>query len=319
MIILSTIAVLAFMVTLVYLSYRNAKKLVYPTRRSLQRLPVDAGILMWENVTFKSSDDLKLKGWFVPATEPSNKVVICVHGLRRNRERFLTQAAFLHNQGYNVLLFDPRNHGESEGDTTSMALYEIRDVEAALSFIKKRLGEDLTIALMGHSMGAATVLRATSRLPHIKASIAISSYSSLKANIADGVRTFTKAPPFPLAPLIVWWCEYLTKGKVQDINPLTDLTKFADKPLLLIHGEADTVIRPQNSQRLYEKRPHQSQLIMLAGAGHNAVLSEPYFKQYKTELVNFLDSHMHDNATPILSSGIPAISLENRRPNLLAA
>ena len=173
-----------------------------------------------------------------------------------------------------------------------MALFEVRDVEGAVHFLKGRLGEGLQLALMGHSMGAATVLRAAARRPEVRVTVAIAGYSSLQATVADGIKAFANLPPFPLAPLVVWWCERLTGGKLKDINPLADLDSYGNHPLLLVHGDADKVVRPENSQRLYAQRPQHSRLITLNGAGHNAVLSEAYFEGYKTRLSTFLEVHL---------------------------
>jgi alpha-beta hydrolase superfamily lysophospholipase len=98
-----------------------------------------------------------------------------IHPKRRRVNR-TPEATRLQQQGYGVLLFDLRNHGESEGNLTSLGLYEVRDVQAAVKYVLSRpeVNSD-GIALLGDSMGAATVLQALPSLPDVKAVVAVGS------------------------------------------------------------------------------------------------------------------------------------------------
>ena len=176
-----------------YLPYMKAYGLVHPTRIVPDRFPHAA----YQNVQFSTSDGLRLSGWYIP---PQNgALVIFVHGLNANRTELLDEADFITAAGYGALLFDLRNHGESEGNVTTMGLDEVRDVQAAAAFARQTAGLDSPLALFGHSMGGATVLLAAVKIPEIRAVIAESAYTSVDDNIAEGVRGLTGLPSFPFA------------------------------------------------------------------------------------------------------------------------
>src|SRR5207237_5747451 len=91
----------------------------------------------YEDVSFKSTDGLTLKGWWFPVATADRAVVI-VHGRGANRIKssFDPQkiAQFLLANRYSVLLFDLRGHGESEGLRYSLGEYEPPDIVAPIDF-----------------------------------------------------------------------------------------------------------------------------------------------------------------------------------------
>jgi uncharacterized protein len=173
------------------LAARLAHQLLHPRRRAITRSPKEVGLEHWENVSFQTEDGLTLRGWFVPPANLQGAVVIGLHGYRSNRLRFLDQAALLQRRGIGSLLFDLRNHGDSEGSLTSFSLHVVKDVEAAVKYPYSRPElHPQRIALMGHSMGAATAIRAASSLPQVQAVVAVAPFASLSQNIGEGVKAF---------------------------------------------------------------------------------------------------------------------------------
>jgi hypothetical protein len=72
--------------------------------------PSDLG-LDYETVSFKTRDGLTLHGWMIPSH--NRAAVMISHGIAANRLGHLDQGVFLAEQGFGVLLFDLRAHGES--------------------------------------------------------------------------------------------------------------------------------------------------------------------------------------------------------------
>ena len=74
----------------------------------------DTTKVSYKNISFKPrGSDFKLMGWFLSAQKPTQKTIICVHGIASNRvsnKYSLSLAYDLTNSGYNVLMFDQRNH-----------------------------------------------------------------------------------------------------------------------------------------------------------------------------------------------------------------
>lgn len=272
----------------VYIPYLKAYNLVHPARRALNRTPSDVGIASYEDVQFITPDGLTLKGWYLP---PQNgAIVIFVHGHADNRNEFLDESALVTDQGYGALLFDLRNHGVSEGTVTTLGLSETIDVVSAVSFVRSRAA-DAKIALFGHSMGAGASLLAAAKTPEVDAVIVESPYTSLEDNISDGVRSLTGLPPFPFAPLVVFFCEQETKINIHTVRPIDVISQISPRPVLLIHGELDTTILVRNSHDLYTAAKEPKQLYILPNVGHGGFLqAEP--KRFPETILTFLNSYL---------------------------
>ncbi len=269
----------------------NAYNLVHPARSLPDERPEDVGITDYETVTFPNGAGQQLVAWYAPpGAETDGAAVIFVHGLGGNRDNLLGQAAWLVQRGYGALLLDLRNHGESEGDLTTLGLAEVDDVAAALGFLLAQPGVNPDrIGLVGHSMGGATVIRAAARLPEIDAVVAQSSYTSLEDNIAEGVRILTGLPPFPFAPLVVWFGEREAGLRIQEVRPIDDVDDLTPRPLLLVHGDADVLVPVANSRALFAAAGEPKELFVMPGAGHSGPLEAGPDSALATRLVGFLD------------------------------
>lgn len=277
--------ILALLSVGLYLPYMKAYGLVHPVRNAPDHFPHAA----WQNVQFTTSDGLRLSGWYIP---PRNgALVIFVHGLNGNRTELIDEADFITAAGYGALLLDLRNHGESEGNVTTLGLYEVRDVEAAVTFARQTAGADAPVALFGHSMGAAAVLLAAVKIPAVRAVIAESAYTSVEDNISEGVRILTGLPPFPFAPLIVFFGEREAGVDIRSVRPVDVVGQISPRPLLLIHGELDDLILAENSRRLYEAAREPKELYLLPNVGHGGFLqAEP--KKYPRRILTFLEKYL---------------------------
>src|SRR5258705_13907256 len=135
-------------------SYRVADGLTKPTRQPLDP-PAASVAAVYEDVSFKSTDGLLLKGWWFPVASADRAVVI-VHGRGANRIKssFDPQkiAQFLIASRYSVLLFDLRGHGAGEGRPYALGEYEPRDVVAAIDFAQRKARIDRKrVAIIGES------------------------------------------------------------------------------------------------------------------------------------------------------------------------
>jgi hypothetical protein len=89
-------------------------RLTSTVREPTEQTPADEG-LKFQEVGFRSTDGLALKGWWVPG-EGSSRAVMLVHGLEGSKadQHVLKTASVYFQGGYSVLMFDLRSHGESE-------------------------------------------------------------------------------------------------------------------------------------------------------------------------------------------------------------
>jgi dienelactone hydrolase len=109
----------------------------------------------YEDVAFRTSDGLTLRGWYVPSR--NGAAVIAFPG-RHGPQK---QARMLVRHGYGVLLFDRRGEGDSDGDPNAFGWAMDRDLKAAAAFLQERPDvEPNRIGGIGLSVGGEMLLQA---------------------------------------------------------------------------------------------------------------------------------------------------------------
>lgn len=281
----SGLLVIGLVGTGVWLAYDRAYGLVHPGHIPTLARPDEVGLTDYQSISFLTSDGLTLRGWYMPTRNDS--VVIFVHGHGGNRGALLAEAAYIVAHGYGALLYDTRNAGESEGTLTTFGLLEVNDVSGAVDFALAQPGVE-RVALFGHSMGAGTVLMAGARLPQVSAVVAESAFSSLEDNVANGVQHLTGLPPFPFAPLVVFFGQREAGMDIRQARPIDAMAALSPRPVLLVHGALDQTIPVANAYALYATAQAPKELYILDDAGHDDLLQigGPSFQE---RILNFLD------------------------------
>ena len=145
--------------------------------------------LKYEDITFRASDGVNLRGWLIPGD--SDRVIIQSHfGLFCSRAgfttkgksimlrpishdiEFLRQVKSFNDAGYTVLLYDFRNHGESDSSMDGFVSYgpeEAKDLIAAVEFIENHPAySKAEIGLMSICMGQGASVSAFGRSDGLK-------------------------------------------------------------------------------------------------------------------------------------------------------
>jgi uncharacterized protein len=288
-----TIISLLFFSILIILSISTyvSWKLTHPKREKHNTTPQDFD-LSYEDVVFQSrKDKLNLKGWLIRAAA-SQYTITFSHGYGKDRLHdnipALALAKDFVQHGYNVLLFDYRNSGESEGNLTSMGQYEIDDLLGALDFIKSQgdIGEH--VGVIGFSMGAATALMAAARDEGFEVAIADSSFADLTTYLEENLPVWSRLPAIPFNAIIKRMVPILTGLDSKVVSPIKEIGQVKGW-ILLIHGARDTKVPVENSQELFRAaKLTREHLIIIPDANHiqgYKVNSE----LYKAKLFTFLD------------------------------
>lgn len=275
----------------VYRAYSQAQLWVYPVRHIVEGSPADVGLPEWETVTFVTEDELQLQGWFIPATSPANgNTLILVHGLSSNRGAMLDRAVFLAAHGYQTLLFDLRNHGESEGTVTTVGYLEGQDVLAAAAYLRSRSDVDpARIVVWGHSLGAVAVMNAAAADSALQAVIAESGFPNLEPEVTTPiVRALTGRNPTPSTGWVLWFMERETGVPLGQLDLYVALEKIAPRPILFVHGIDDSVVPVESSERMFAAASEPKALFLIPGANHSNLL-EPDPAAYEERLLTFLN------------------------------
>lgn len=212
----------------------------------------------------------RLNGWWIPASsqqekfiplpnEPANiltspKVILYLCGVGRNMGdyNYLARMSAFRQLGFSVLAFDYRGYGLSEGDfPNELQVYE--DSQAAWNYLRKayQIPPD-QILIYGESLGGAIALDLAVKHPEASGLIMQSTFTSMAEVIKH--KSFLRI--FPIRLLLTERFDSLSKIRSLQI------------PVLFLHGNADSVVPYEMSQRLYNFAFEPKQLFIISGADH---------------------------------------------------
>ena len=222
-----------------------------------------------EDVEITSFDGLKLRGKYYEQIKGA-PMEIMFHGYKGNAERDLCGAverAF--RVGRNALIVDQRGSGRSEGNVISFGINERRDCLSWVDFAIKKFGPDVRIMITGISMGAATVMMASSeQLPeNVIGALADCGYTSPR-EIIKKVITDMKLPADLLYPFVKLGARIFGNFDLDETSPIEAVSK-TKLPIIFVHGDDDAFVPYDMSVRLHEACSSEKKiLITIPGAGH---------------------------------------------------
>jgi uncharacterized protein len=227
-----------------------------------------------EEVTFASAaDGIRISGWFLRAAEATSDaprpVIVLCHGIWTGRRECLPLALRFQAAGYNVLTFDFRAHGLSDGRFTSVGHHETNDVLGAIAYVKSRSDVDSArIGVVGFSMGAAAAIQATARNDDVAALVADSGYATFLDAAKYSFRVVTRVPHFPIAPMAMRWAKWLVKVDASQLRPIDVIGRISPRPILIAHGGQDEIVPVQHAHDLFKAAGEPKELWIEPGAHH---------------------------------------------------
>lgn len=243
----------------------------------------------FDNITF-TSQGLTIRGWFIPAKVDSKQLpetlnsqpplVIIVHGWGSNRTRVLRYVAPLYNEGYALLLFDARGHGDSEPYSTPSGIMFRDDVIAALDYAQKRNDIDHSrMAIFSYSLGAFGSTLAMDQESRIKAIVTDSMPIRMETMIKSELKRH-KLPAFPLAYFIpkIWYFRIGISAKEARNLDIVSILNRTKTPMLLIHSRLDDYISSSDLDYVIAHVPsNRVEYLFIDSPGHRSSETDPAF------------------------------------------
>lgn len=224
---------------LVALLWVGQRQLIYLPDHGLPDPPSDVSVL-----TTETNDGIEHRLWVVPAKGGAVARVVVFNGNAGNKSHRLPLARDLAARGLEVVLFDYRGYGDTEGSPSEDGLF--RD---GLAAVIATFDTDLPMVYFGESIGAAVATGlSTENAP--EALVLRSPFTSL----GDMVRIHY---PFVPAPL------------VRDRFEVEEAIPSVDTPVLVVLGTADSIVPPELSRRVYAAAAEPKELVELEGLDHN--------------------------------------------------
>jgi alpha-beta hydrolase superfamily lysophospholipase len=257
---------------------------LHPQRIAPILTPGDHG-RPFEEVQLRA-DGRTLAGWHLPAPQGQKPAVVIAHGVGASRQNFLPVAEMVQDLGHPVLLFDFRAHGDSGGQLSTLGLGEADDVRAAHAWLAARY-PGRPIHGLGYSMGGAALCRAAADGGGFDRIVLDSVYARAESPARQALARLGFPGPAATAywGLTRFWAWAFTGADLADLTPEAWIGQRAGRPVLIVHGAADTTTPPADAQALYDRAGGAAALWLVPGADHLQTLNHP---DYPARLAAFL-------------------------------
>lgn len=221
------------------------------------------------------------------------KWVILLHGVTLNHKAMMDLAYMYTNLGFNILLWDSRNHGKSEGKTITYGYYEKYDLKEIVGYLRANYGKEIKIGMHGISMGAGILLSyATSVSDDCNFYIADCPYSNFKRQVFDVAKRKLRLPDV-FVTLIIYFTQLFIRlfynfdlGKIDIMAKIQHLRN----PAMFITCKDDGYINPYMTVELYEKCGSENKKIILFEEGKHGGAFSKNRESYIEGVLEFLKS-----------------------------
>jgi len=271
-------------------------RIFYGKRQSVVVAEIRDELLKHPNimqVRFPTIDNLMLSGLLVKRQKATANVLLC-HGYKSSKELMYSMIRLFPQ--WNILLFDFRAHGQSEGKVTSIGYHEYKDVIAAAQFFKNTIDgkKQLPLIILGISMGGAATLKAASLEQHLCDALVIdSAYAKLSTTVLESFSLRTGLPYYPFFPLIKVMFHYFARCNVYDMNPV-ECVSLVKQPILFIHSCNDAHTPPQHSVTLFAHAHNKHSKLWIGPHCRHGYLHTYYPELYSNKIKRFVDKVVKD-------------------------
>lgn len=258
---------------------KNQSQLADEIREELIKRPDVA------QITIKSTDNLNLAGFLIVRPHAKANMVLC-HGYKSAKEFMYDMIDMFPD--FNLLMFDFRAHGKSDGSIISIGCHEYKDVIAAVDFMRSQIPERLPLVLHGISMGAASILKATEVKPDLcDVLIVNSAFARLHTTMLKSFSEKSGLPYYPFYPVVKTLFQYYAHCNVHDMSPEESVQKI-QQPIFFIHACVDKLIAPCDAISLFANAQNKDSRLWIGPRCRHATLHMYHTEIYKKKVMQFL-------------------------------
>lgn len=252
--------VLLYLLSLVFLYFKQERFFFNP--KHLDKTYVFKFDQEFEELNIPVDKNINLNALLFKTEQNSKGVIVYYHGNAGAIHDWGKRAPLYLDNGYDILFFDYRNYGKSDGEYCNSEQL-LSDSNKVYQFVKQRYNED-NIIVLGYSLGSGLATYVASKNKP-KMLILNAPYYSWKTLIADEI-----APPIP---------QYLLKYDI----PTYQFIKHVTCPINVYYGTRDFLIHPDtNAKKLQAIKPKSIRLHPITDGGHNGLhITKQYYDELK--------------------------------------
>lgn len=236
--------------------YDNCREEMKAAAEKLNKLP-------YRTITTTAEDGIRLSARYY--CRGNENLIIFAHGVHSYPPYcFGVFCLEAYERNFDLLIVDQRAHWQSEGKYITYGKKESSDLLRWLDAVDS--DKIKNIYLFGVSMGASTIGFAADKISdsRVKALVMDCGFTST-GNLIKHILQSHGVPKFMFAPSV------FLAGRTIGVS-LTDTTEDCLRktsiPTLFIHGDSDTVVPKEESERNYRACAAKKQLLIAENAGH---------------------------------------------------
>lgn len=226
-----------------------------------------------------TEDGVKIHGWFTRADSAIATFVIA-HGNAGNISHRIDFIRCLQRMRFNVLMFDYRGYGKSEGSPDEEGVY--CDGRAAYDYVLQLPGVDpRKIILWGTSLGGAVA-------------VDVAMHRTAAGLVLES--TFTSAKKVARTTYPYLLVQFTLRSKFDSIDKISKIKI----PILQMHGNRDRVIPFRLGMKLFEAAQEPKEFYVIEGADHNdtyIVGGKPYFEKIRSFALQVVGGLVKETST----------------------
>lgn len=261
-----------------------------------------------EDVRFPTTDGLTLRGCYLRTLRPRRGVILFGLEFGSNRWSCVPYCEHLVDAGFDVFTFESRNQGDSDRQKGYEPLqwvteFEVNDARAAIAYLKGRPDADPKgIGFFGISKGAGAGLSAAVKDPYVRCFVTdglFATYTVLVPYMRQWYRIYNSRY-FLQGLLPSWYYGHLgmiglgwieEERKCRFVHLERSMARLSPRPLLMIHGGADTYIKPEMAEALFYRARQPKEFWLVKGAKHNQAM-QIAGDEYRRRVREFFELHL---------------------------
>lgn len=243
------VAVLLYAGAVGYL-YVEQRHLLYHNKAGAEA--PDIAHLPIEDVRIPTSDGQSLEAWYEPP-QPGKPVFLFFHGQAATLELGKWRYIRMHKEGVGYLAVAYRGFSGSTGTPTEKGLFI--DGLAAYDWLRAKGYQPSDIVIHGHSLGTGVATYVASQRP--ARALILEAPFTAASDVAQG--------RYPIMPVSLLMHDHFNSAsRIKDVH----------MPVLIVHGDADSVVPFAEGQKLYQMANDPKSFVVMHGSEHNTLVRD---------------------------------------------
>lgn len=279
-------------------NHTRAECIAYDEAHGLDHLSAYGSEIRTEPFSFASkAAGVEIQGMYIDREEGASfpdgrrRVIVMVHGYTSTLCGMMKYLEDYRKLGFDAVLYDQPNHGESGRRPTTMGYVERHVVAEAIDLARERYGADAVIGTHGESMGAATVMLHAAIDSRISFAVEDCGYSNLADQLAFNMKHVYHLPRFPLLAMASLFSRMRGGILFSRVRPCEAVKEIPESlPMLFVHGTADDFVPSAMVFENFEAKQGKKELLCYPGASH-AMSKNRHREEYGENLERFLKKY----------------------------